>query len=132
METTCALYLPADRLAEVIAKHPALAVAIVQMQHTRLAQARDRDVNQSAKTVVQRVATVLLRLDAKLGDLRPDGSSLLQVRLRRDDIAGMAGTTLESTSRAMSQMKKDGLIDSGREWVSIIDAQALERIVDGE
>ena len=102
------------------------------MQHTRLAQARDRDVNQSAKTVVQRVATVLLRLDAKLGDLRPDGSSLLQVRLRRDDIAGMAGTTLESTSRAMSQMKKDGLIDSGREWVSIIDAQALERIVDGE
>lgn len=132
METTCALYLPADRLAEVIARHPALAVAIVQMQHTRLAQARDRDVNQSAKTVVQRVATVLLRLDAKLGDLRPDGSSLLQVRLRRDDIAGMAGTTLESTSRAMSQMKKDGLIDSGREWVSIIDAQELERIVDGE
>src|SRR5699024_5299022 len=30
MEPTCALFLPADRLAEVIARHPALPVAIVQ------------------------------------------------------------------------------------------------------
>ena len=117
METTCALYLPGDRLAKVIAGHPTLALAIVRMQQERLAQARERDVGQTAKTVAQRVAAVLLRLDAKLGQLQSDGSSLLQVRLRRDDIAGMAGTTVESTSRAMSKMKKDGVIDSGREWV---------------
>lgn len=130
METTCALHLPAESLAEVVEKHPKLALAIIRMQQERLAQSRERDIGQATKNVEQRVAAVLRRLNGKLGQPQADGSSLLQVRLRRDDIAGMAGTTLESASRAMSRMKKAGIIDSGREWVSIADADALESLID--
>ncbi len=80
----------------------------------------------------QRVGSTLRHLDRKLGSLQRDGSSLLQVRLRRDDIAGMAGTTVESASRAMARMKKAGVIDSGREWVSVLDRAALERLIAGD
>ncbi len=132
METTCALYLPAEALAGVVADHPGLALAIMEMQQDRLAQSRERDVGQSTKNVEQRVGAVLRRLDGKLGQPREDGSSLLQARLRRDDVAGMAGTTLESASRAMSKMKRAGLIDSGREWVAILDPDGLESLVEGE
>lgn len=130
METTCALYLPADALAEVVEEHPRLALAILRMQQDRLAQSRERDIGQSTKSVEQRVGAVLRRLDAKLGHRQADGSSLLQIRLRRDDIAGMAGTTLESASRAMSKMKKSGLIDSGREWVAILDHDGLDDLIN--
>lgn len=132
METTCALYLPAESLAEVVTRHPTLALSIMRMQQDRLAQSRERDVGKTTKNVEQRVGTVLRRLDGKLGDRQPDGSSLLQVRLRRDDIAGMAGTTIESASRAMSKMKNAGIINSGREWVAIVNHDALNDLVAGD
>ncbi|MGP6174309.1 Crp/Fnr family transcriptional regulator [Corynebacterium sp. A21] len=128
METTCALFLPADALAEVVENYPPVALAMLRMQQGRLAQAREREIRQSTRTVEQRVAAVLQKLALKLGQRQADGAILLQVRLRRDDIAGMAGTTLESTSRTMSRMKRNGLIDSGREWVSVLDPGALEAL----
>lgn len=130
METTCALFLPADALAAVVEKYPRMALAILQMQQDQLAQSRDTEIAQTT-TVEQRVAGVLQRLELKLGQSQPDGASLLQVRLRRDDVAGMAGTTLESASRTMSKMKKQGVINSGREWIAIIDHDRLAELAIG-
>jgi CRP-like cAMP-binding protein len=125
METTCALFLRAETLGEVVATFPPLAMALLQLQQQRLTAGREREIAQSTRTVEQRVAGVLLQVAGRLGQSRPDGSVLLQVRLRRDDIAGMAATTVESASRAMAKMKRNGLIDSGREWVVILDAAGL-------
>lgn len=80
----------------------------------------------------RRVASALLYLDRKFGSPQRDGSSLLQVRLRRDGIAGLAGSTVESAPRAMAALKKAGVIDSGREWVSVLDPIALDRLTAGE
>lgn len=128
METTCALFLPAETLGEVVATFPPLAMALLRLQQERLAAGREREVAQSTRTVEQRVAGVLLQVATRLGQARPDGSVLLQVRLRRDDIAGMAATTVESASRAMAKMKRDGLIDSGREWVALLDVPGLSAL----
>lgn len=125
METTCALFLRTESLAEVVETFPALALALLRLQQERLTRAREREVARTTRTVEQRVAGVLLSLADSLGQERSDGSVLLQVRLRRDDIAGLASTTVESTSRAMSRMKRKGLIDSGREWVALLDVPAL-------
>ena len=132
METTCALFLPADSLTEVVGDHPEFALALMRMQQERLTQARDREIGHATRSVEQRVGSALHYLDRKLGSTQRDGSSLLQVRLRRDDIAGLAGTTVESASRAMARMKKRGVIDSGREWVSVLDPAALEDLIAGE
>lgn len=130
METTCALHLPAEAIAGVVEDHPRFALALMRLQQERLTHARDRDIGHSTRTVQQRVAAALRYLDAKLGSPQRDGSSLLQVRLRRDDIAGLAGTTVESASRTMARMKKDGVIDSGREWVAVLDDAALAAVLD--
>lgn len=131
METTCALFIPAAALAEVVVSYPNFALALLQMQQDRLAHAREKEVGQTMHAVEQRVAAVLDYLAGKLGQNMSDGTTLLQVRLRRADIAGMAGTTVESASRAMSKMKKTGIVDSGREWVSITDRDALSELALG-
>lgn len=130
METCCALFLPAAVLAEVVDAYPRVALGIIRFQERQLRHYRERESAQLSSTVEQRVAATLLRLGKKLGATQPDGSRLLQVRLRRDDIAGMSSTTIESASRAMSKMKKAGLIDSGREWVSLLDIDALTDLVE--
>lgn len=66
METTCALFLPAEALAQVIAEHPSLALAVIQMQHDHLSQSRESSIEKATKTVDQRVAAVLRRLNKKL------------------------------------------------------------------
>lgn len=132
METTCALYLPTEALAGVVDDHPGLALAMLRMQQHRLAHARERQIGHSTQSVEQRVGSALQYLDAKLGSRQRNGSSLIQVRLRRDDIAGLASTTVESASRTMARMKKSGVIDSGREWVSILDDASLERLIAGK
>jgi CRP-like cAMP-binding protein len=42
----------------------------------------------------------------------------------------MAGTTTETASRVMSQFQKEGLIQSGRQWVAIVDQAGLEKAAE--
>lgn len=132
METTCALYLPADRLAELVENYPTMALAIMRMQQDNLTRSRTREVSQATRTVIQRVAEVLVGLDRKLGQPQADGSHLLQVRLRQLDIAGMAGTTVESVSRVTTKLKASGIVTAGREWVAINDPAALTGLAASE
>ncbi|ANE03747.1 Crp/Fnr family transcriptional regulator [Corynebacterium crudilactis] len=125
METTCALYLPADALADIVADHPKLALALIRMQQQRLEIARDREISLSTAPVEQRVAAAVKALGEKIGQRQRNGNVLIQVRIRREDIAGLAGTTVESTSRVLARLKKEGVIDSGREWIAIVDEAQL-------
>lgn len=130
MQTVCALYIPAHALAEVVTQCPQFALALLRVQQEKVYSGRETEVANSTLPVSQRVARVLMRLHHKLGQLNADGSSLLQVRLRREDIAGMAGTTLESVSRTMSQFAKDGLTDGGREWIRLENLTELAALAE--
>ncbi|ORC24978.1 MULTISPECIES: Crp/Fnr family transcriptional regulator [Rothia] len=130
LEPLCALYLPATELADLVQEHPALAVQILNLQQERLARVRHNEIAQATLPVTQRVADVLLHLNTKLGATRADGVRVLTADVSRADIAGMAGTTVESASRVMAAWKKQGLIDSGRRWVALLDVAALARVAE--
>ena len=44
----------------------------------------------------------------------------------------MTGTTTETASRVMSQFQKSGLIETGREWIAVLDRAGLEAITGSE
>lgn len=131
METTCALYLPAHALATVVHRLPQFALSLLSLQQQMVNRSRTSHTDSATVPVEQRVAAALLYLNSKLGQRQRGGSFLLQARLRRDDIAGLAATTVESTSRVMSRLKKDGLIDAGREWISLRDVPKLTTLAAG-
>jgi CRP-like cAMP-binding protein len=72
-----------------------------------------------------------LYLAAKIGE-EQEGGLLLQVPLSRQDLASMTGTTPESASRVISQFKKQGLVKSGRQWISLVDRAALAEIAESD
>lgn len=82
--------------------------------------------------MAQRVATTLLRLVEKFGQDRAGGATLIQLPLSRADLAGMTGSTPESVSRVMSQLRKDGIIESGRRWTSVLDHDRLAAVGGAE
>lgn len=44
----------------------------------------------------------------------------------------MIGATPETVSRVMAELKREGLLDSGKQWVRVVDQGGLQRVADGE
>jgi CRP-like cAMP-binding protein len=84
-------------------------------------------MNASVVSVEGRIANSLLLLSKKLGETSRVGL-LIDSPLTLDDLAAMSGTTIETASRLISQFQKDGLIQTGGKWVSILDPVSLEQI----
>jgi len=120
----CVLSVATQTFRAILQQHPAAALAVLDLTNSRLQATQERVRQLSAYPVEQRIAATLLRLAEKLGDEQEIGL-LIQTPLSREDLAQMTGTTPESASRVMSQLQKDGLITSGRQWVAIIDRPAL-------
>lgn len=128
MSTSCALRIDGNAFRDVLKQHPDVALRVLDDTAALLTQARTGLTQQSTATVAERVATTLLRLVDKFGHERAGGASLIQLPLSRADLAGMTGSTPESVSRVMSQLRKDGIIESGRRWTSVLDRDRLAAV----
>jgi CRP-like cAMP-binding protein len=76
------------------------------------------------------VARSLVRLAHKVGVRQADGSLHLNVRLSRQDLAQMNGTTLETVSRTLTAWQRAGLLEVGREQITILKPEELALIAD--
>ncbi|MDO5032439.1 Crp/Fnr family transcriptional regulator [Corynebacterium sp.] len=118
--TVCCLFLPADKLSEVVTAHPPLAVALLHLQQRRLRESQTRKVQDATSRVRVRVLDALRYLDEKFGRTLADSTRLVDAPIRREDVAGLAGTTVESTSRAMSALVKRGVLAPGRQKIQLL------------
>lgn len=131
--TTCALRIDTETFRSVLLEHPQIAVRMLDDVTALLVDARSASTRQATASVAQRVAATLVNLADKFGQPGASGAGvLIQVPLSRADLAGMAASTPESVSRVMSRLRKDGVIDSGRRWTSVLDRAKLVAIVDSE
>ena len=55
---------------------------------------------------------------------------LIDLRLSREDIAQMTGTTLFTVSRLFSRLEADGVIEAGRQRVVVLNPHALTTLAD--
>ena len=79
----------------------------------------------------QRLAKALLRLAAHGGTQTPEGVHITHP-ITRQELADLAGTTLFTVSRVMSQWESDGLLRTGRGDVTIVDPEGLELAASAE
>lgn len=128
---TCALSIEAEGFREIMVAYPPVALAVVDIMNERLRAAHEMMRQLSAHSAEQRIAHTLLKLGEKLGE-PADVGLLIQMPLSREDLAAMAGATVETASRTLSQFKKAGLIRSGRQWVALADADGLRAIAEGD
>lgn len=81
------------------------------------------------KTAREKVATFLLDMGARL---TPDRAGVIDLPLSRQQIADILGLTIETVSRQMTDLKRQGVIALiGRRGVRLVDGPALEALADG-
>lgn len=125
----CALTVSLEDFRAVLQAHPAVALRLLDAVSARLREAHDSIHLLGSGSAEKRIAHMLLKLGRKLG--QPDAVGLLiQTPLGRDELAEMTGVTPETASRVISQFQREGWIDTGRQWVALKDAPALEELLD--
>ncbi len=124
---SCILVIDREKFQQVLNQYPSVALRVIDIMAQRLQSANERVHQLSTMAVENRIASVLLMLSEKFGEKRKIGW-LIQVPLTREDLADMTGTTIESTSRVMSEFRKDGLVQSGRGWVAVVNKEELRVI----
>jgi CRP/FNR family transcriptional regulator, anaerobic regulatory protein len=116
----------------MMAKTPHVARRLLDMTLDELDAAREWMLILGRKTARERIASflaILARREAALQVRPARGEVMIDLPLTRDDMADYLGLTLETVSRQISGLKRDGLINLvGKRGVLIPDLQALQNV----
>ena len=115
---TSVIAWPRRSLDELAREHPQLALNVLRLLTERMGELSDRLRELATERVARRVAHALLRLAHKAGR-RTDRGVEIDMPLTREDIARLSGTTLFTVSRLMADWEEAGIVESGRERVTI-------------
>lgn len=125
-----ALLWPSAVWPQLIGRHPQLAANTMRMIGGRLQEAHQRLREISTEDVERRIAHAVLKLADEAGHPSAAGVEI-DFPLSRQDIAEMTATTLHTVSRIMSAWEAAGVIESGRQRVTVRDKTRLQAIAAG-
>jgi CRP-like cAMP-binding protein len=112
------LLLPRREVLELVERNPGAARALVRELTDRGLDMCRRVEELAAGQVEQRIALLLLKLADRSGVLRAGQGLFVPIRLTRQDVADLCGTTVETATRVMSRLRKREVVfSSGRGFV---------------
>jgi CRP/FNR family transcriptional regulator, anaerobic regulatory protein len=114
---------------DLLTSTPKISQRLLEMTLDELDAAREWMLLLGRKTAREKIASliaIIARREAALSPLRTAGQLSVDLPLTRDEMADYLGLTLETVSRQISALKKDGVIVlDGNRHVSIPDIDRL-------
>lgn len=124
MEATEVAIIPKQDFLSLLQKNRDVANQFIKMLAGNVLEKETRLLQLAYAPVRERVADALLKLMAKENDAA-------KLKISREDLASIVGTAKESLIRMLSEMKKEGLIESEGQSITILDHVALKRAATG-
>ena len=125
--TTLSVSAPIFR--EIVHRYPDIALNVIRVLGARMMAAQEQIRQLVAERVERRLARMLLKLADQAGVAVEEGVRL-DMPITRQDLAEMTGTTLETVSRIISQWRRAGLVQAGREEIIITHPHRLVLIAE--
>jgi CRP/FNR family transcriptional regulator, global nitrogen regulator len=111
-------------IERVIKSDPGFALKLFSSFSERLRQSDEVIESLLHREVSTRLATLLLNLSERFGEDNGAGI-LIDVRLTHQDLANMIASTREAVSKVMSELQREGVIESRSRRISILNGEAL-------
>ncbi len=124
MEATEVAIIPKHDFLSLLQKNRDVANQFIKMLAGNVLEKENRLLQLAYAPVRERVANALLKLIAKENDS-------VKLKISREDLASIVGTAKESLIRMLSEMKKEGLIESEGQTITIMDQDGLKRAASG-
>lgn len=103
VETTLIRY-SRPKVDSLATEQPRIAQGLIEIMRAGLAASRERMALLGHMTAMEKIASFLLGLSERRSDGR------IELTMTRTDIGDYLGVTMETVSRALSQLKNDGII----------------------
>ena len=119
--------VPAADLERTAAEHPQVAMNLMRSLSQRLRSVEDRLESLAFRGVAARLAGQLLELMDRYGRVTPQGIRIDE-RFTHMQLAEMIGTSRETLTKVLNELRESGLIDVRERLVWVLDADALEHL----
>ena len=130
IQDSAALLTSSEFMSEMMQSRPYLAVGLTRLMTSLIQDIQARYRELATERVEQRIARTLLRLASQIGQRIDQGTTMVELSFTRQDLAEMAGTTLFTVSRTLSNWEKLGYIEAGRERIRIKNPHGLVKIAE--
>lgn len=129
LETSAVCEVPLSRLNELCAEIPGLQVQMMRILGKEIASDHDKIVLLGHYSAKERTATFLLMLSRRYGALG-FSSTAFNLSMRRQDMANFLGLTIETVSRQLAELSKQGIITVKQRGVQINNLDLLQAIIE--
>lgn len=119
--------IPKNNFLKILENNRNLSLELLQTLSTDLRKAENRILSISQKTVRERIAETLVILYHEFGHNENDS---IDVKLTRKEIGNIAGSTIETTIRTLSDFKKEAVIAFDGKEIIINDITKLIQIAN--
>lgn len=123
IEETDICYIPKETFFTILEENTGLSMQVMKRLATDLKSAEEKIINLAQKPVRERLAEALLFLKNVYGI--DDDQKTLKVVMKREEIANIAGTSVESTIRTLSEFNKERLIKIEGKRIKILNMKEL-------
>ncbi len=114
-------------LAKFMAEDPALVTALGKHVGERIRTLEQKLSDLVFKDVAQRLASLLVDLAHDYGEKTESGEHVIEMKITHQDLAGLIGSTRETTTTTLNQFRDKGLIDFRRGQIIVRDIRRLEK-----
>jgi CRP/FNR family transcriptional regulator len=119
-------FLPRDRLRQLFAQDPSLALNMLAILSKRLRRFTNLIEDLSLKDIPARLAAYLMHLQDGQG-----GADTLHLDVSKGVLAKILGTSQETLSRVLRRMSEAGVLEMRSKTITILDDGMLEDLAEG-
>ncbi len=112
---------------DILRRNPDAAIEVIKYLGQRLNEAQEKNKTLALDRAESRIASLLIDLSER-SSIRETQGHRLTIRLTRQDLADMAGITVETAIRIMSRLKKRQLVSGTAKRLILHDLPALRRL----
>lgn len=124
IEETTLCFIDKKFILGAIHREPSIALNLIQRLSREMGSSESRSASLSQKSVKERLAELLLTLKSSYG-VSDNGRTKLEIKLTREEMASMIGTSVETVIRFMTEIKEEGWIEQEGKTIFILDEEAL-------
>lgn len=127
MEDTEVFKIARKNLLKIMDRFPTLMYYMATNIGDRIKGSHETLKSIALEKVESRIASLLIKLSDKAGEKTADGL-VINMKLTKQDIAEMVGTTVETSIRTMSKLSKSGLLTTKAGKIVIRDLGKLKSL----
>lgn len=116
-------FIYVQQFTQLLEKQPKLTVKLLQELDGKIRALQARLSHVLSKDMTEKIYSVLFSLVKEKGKKTEDGYRL-EIDLTHQDIANMVGTTRETASRIISQLKKEGKMNLDHGFLMVHDSSS--------